>query len=73
MLWDRQDWWKTRWEWSNQFIIFPRQSDYSKKWLWLEPIVYGRRVITGPGTPVILEKYMTPKEYTLYLLRDKEE
>ena len=69
MQWTTGSWWEGNWEWDKQFIIFPRKSDYSKKWLWMEHVMYGRKVITGPGTPAIFEKYMTPKELTLHLLK----
>ena len=64
-------WWEEYWEWDKRFIIFPRQSEHSKKWLWMEHVMYGRKVISGPGTDVILEKYMTPKEYTWHCLTQR--
>lgn len=71
MLIDLDSWWVTGWEWNKKFIIFPRKSDYSNEWLWMEKVYHGTKVVFGPGTPALLEKYVSVKEYTWYCLQEK--
>lgn len=68
MPYESDSWWVTGWEWNKKFIIFPHRSEYSNKWLWLESVYYGKKIVLGPGSPVQLERYLTPEEYIWHQL-----
>jgi hypothetical protein len=55
--------WDSNWTWALKFAWLPCSLD-SGRWIWLKEYYHGVRVITGPGTPVILHQYMTPQEFT---------
>jgi hypothetical protein len=59
--------WDSHWEWQLTFTWIPRKTRYDK-WIWLRKAYHGKRIITGPGTPVILYQWMTPEEFTWYQL-----
>ena len=48
---------------------YPQQCVLTKKWLWIKPAMLIRRVITGPGTPVIIDSWIEPKAYTMQTLK----
>ena len=61
--------WDSNWEWSSKFACFPRKLD-SGQWIWLKKYYYGVRVIHGPGTPVILQQYMSTEEFIWKVLQE---
>lgn len=36
----------------------------------LRKVYHGTRIVYGPGTPAILEKWLTPTEFTWYQLNN---
>lgn len=48
---------------------YPKRCVLTKKWLWIKPAMLIRRVITGPGTPVIIDCWIEPKAYTIQTLK----
>lgn len=62
--------WDSHWEWQITFTWIPRKTRYDK-WVWLRKAYFGKRIIHGPGTPVILYQWMTPEEFTWYQLTAK--
>lgn len=69
-----QDFWQDQndkdYVWILKFIFLPRKTEYNK-WAWLRKVYHGTRIVYGPGTPVILEKWLTPEEFTWYQLTIK--
>lgn len=63
-FWVDQD---RQYTWTLEFAFIPRKTE-SNKWVWFRKVYCGTRIIHGPGTPVILEKWMTPEEFTWYQL-----
>jgi hypothetical protein len=63
-------WWHKPWEYKLMFAWLPRRLDSTGKYVWLKQVYMGRREIHGPGTPVVLYKYLTPEEYTWEMLVD---
>ena len=66
--------WQTFWNdqskdytWTLRFVFLPRKTEYNK-WVWFRKVYRGARIIYGPGTPVILEKWLTPEEFTWFRL-----
>ena len=49
--------------WAKSFALWPRQCDQSGKRIWLEQCYKGTRMITGPGDPVYLHRWVNRKEY----------
>ncbi len=60
--------WDSKWEWSSKFAFLPRRLD-NGQWIWLRKYYHGIREIHGPGTPVILQQYMTVKDFTWQVLK----
>ena len=57
-------WWiRTDTVWEREFNWLPRRSTESGKSIWLKHAWYGCRYITGPGDPVIQERWLTDEEY----------
>ena len=48
---------------------WPKRCTVTKKWLWIKPAMLVRRVITGPGTPVVIDHWIEPKAYTIQTLK----
>ena len=65
-----QYWWNDQskeYTWTLKFVFLPRKTE-NNKWAWLTKVYHGMRIVYGPGTPVILEKWMTPEEFTWFRL-----
>lgn len=56
MIWSARPWW-------------PQRCIVSNKLLWLKKAVLVRRVITGPGTPVVIDRWVESKTYTMQTLK----
>jgi hypothetical protein len=61
---------KMDWHWERLFAWLPRQLASTGKWVWLTEVYLVQREIRGPGSPVILRRYLTPEEFTWEMLVD---
>lgn len=64
-------WWAnvdTKLVWRERFVWWPKRSDRSGQRIWLCKAWRGTRSITGPGTPVEIEQWLTEKEYLIHCL-----
>lgn len=48
--------------------LLPKRCCLTNKWLWLKPAVRTRRILTGPGDPIVLEHWIAAPAYTLLVL-----
>lgn len=48
---------------------WPQRCCITNKWLWIRPAVLVRRIITGPGDPVVIDHWVAPWAYTLQTLK----
>jgi hypothetical protein len=55
--------------WERTFVLWPRVCYQSGKLIWFEYAYKGTRVITGPGEPVILFRWVDRKEYVFAQLK----
>jgi hypothetical protein len=62
-------WGNTGWQWALKFAWLPAQMD-SGKFIWWREYYHGIRIITGPGTPVILHQYTTVEDFTWNALKE---
>jgi hypothetical protein len=62
-------WGNTGWQWALKFAWLPARMD-SGKFIWCRDYYHGIRLITGPGTPVILHQYMTVEDFTWSALKE---
>lgn len=49
--------------------IWPQRCAITNKWLWIKPAIRVRTVFTGPGTPILIDRWIEPKAYTLQCLK----
>lgn len=52
-----------------KFTLLPRRSDENGKYIWLKNAYRFRRIITGPGDPVIEDRWLTKEEAMLHILK----
>jgi hypothetical protein len=57
--------------WKLKFVWCPRRCEVSNKLMWLEQAYKGTRMITGPGEPVFMYKWLTKEEYLLAAIKGK--
>jgi hypothetical protein len=55
-FWDRADWYY-------KFAWWPHRCEISKKRIWLIKAYKGIQMITGPGDPVFIIKWLTKEQY----------
>lgn len=55
--------------WRERFIVWPRRSELSGRWLFCRPVVEGIAMWTGPGDPVFEYRYHSRKEHTFWQLQ----
>lgn len=48
---------------------WPRRCAISGKWVWIKPAIRVRRMITGPGDPVIIDHWVEAKTFTFQSLK----
>lgn len=48
---------------------WPQRCLLTKKWIWIKAAIRVRRVITGPGTPIVVDHWIESKAYTLQCLK----
>ena len=51
------------------WCLWPRRCYISNKWIFLEIAIRGRQVITGPGEPVIEDRWYNKHEGLLKLMK----
>lgn len=59
---------RTGWTYEKLFAWLPRQLESTGQWVWLTEVYLLEQQIHGPGTPVIIRKYLTPEEFTWAML-----
>ena len=65
-----EDVWYWRWcDWQLVFAWFPHRCAVSNRWIWFKRAYLGQRLITGPGSDVVLSWWMTKEEYLINRLR----
>lgn len=52
-----------------QFCAWPRRCYVTRQWLFMTTAMRGRRVITGPGEPVVQERWYHQHEHLIMLLK----
>lgn len=52
-----------------KFVWLPKKSDNSGNRIWLKKAYRFRRVITGPGEPVIEDRWLTTDEAIVQILK----
>ena len=62
-FWDRVNETKLKFAW------WPQRSDHSGKLIWLKKAYRFRRIITGPGTPVDEDRWLTKDEAMMRILK----
>lgn len=55
--------------WAKSFAVWPRTCDQSSKHIWMEWCYKGTQMITGPGEPVYLHRWVNSKEYVFAQLK----
>ena len=63
------DYFNSRATFNYVYCLRPRRCYTSKRWLFFEIAVRGRRVITGPGDPVIEDRWYHRNEAVIIMLR----
>lgn len=58
----------TRLHWCYTFAWWPQRCKLSGTRIWMRKAYRGRRWITGPGDPAMLESWMTPQEFIMFQL-----
>lgn len=48
---------------------WPQRCALTNKWLWIKPAMLVRRLLTGPGEPVVIDHWFEPKAYTLQSIK----
>lgn len=54
--------------WEELFAWLPRQLASTGEWVWFKKVYLGWRIVYGPGSDVVIRKYLTPEEYTWEML-----
>lgn len=58
-----------RFYWYKKFAWFPHTCDKSGKRIWLKSGMRGVKMITGPGEPVFIYKWLDSKQFLLERLK----
>jgi hypothetical protein len=56
-------------DWQLRFALLPHRSAASQQRIWFRPAYRGRRMLHGPGEPVIIDYWLTPEEFVVYQLK----
>lgn len=74
--WDSDQWWAQLMvlyfslaNWKIKRSLLPRKCRLSGKKLWMKQCMYGTRVITGPGDPVIEHYWVDQQEFMWHKLK----
>lgn len=57
--------------WERKFLFLPKRCIMSKKLMWLTFAFRGVRMITGPGDPIFLYKWINSSDFMLQRLQGK--
>jgi hypothetical protein len=63
------DYRKERIDWNIHFCLWPKKSVMSGKRIWFECGYRGVVMITGPGEPVFITRWLTKEEFLMSRLR----
>ena len=63
LLWSNEDFKRRCVGWQLKYSFWPRRCYYTGKWLWLKLAYRGTGMITGPGDPVIENRWCHRDEY----------
>ena len=55
--------------WELHFCIIPRQCLFSKNLIWFSQCYRGKKLITGPGEPVVKYFYASKTNFLFWLLK----
>ena len=55
--------------WVKRFAWWPKRCDCSGRWLWLQQVMMGVAMYTGPGDPVFEFRWHNAKEHVVFLLK----
>lgn len=58
-----------RFHWYEKFALFPKTCSVTGKRIWLKKGMKGVRVITGPGEPVFVYRWMDSKQFLIERLK----
>ena len=59
-------------QWELRFCWWPQRCDRSLQRIWLKPAYRGTWLITGPGDPIAMTRWLTKEEFVIYSLTKKE-
>ena len=66
---DRDEHFYRRAVWVKRFAWWPKRCDRSGRWLWLQRVMMGVAMYTGPGDPVFEFRWHDAKEHVVFLLK----
>ena len=66
---DRDESFYRRAVWVKRFAWWPKCCDCSGRWLWLQQVMMGVAMYTGPGDPVFEFRWHNAKEHVVFLLK----
>lgn len=59
-----------RWaSWKSARPIFPRRCQLTGRLLWMQKVMRGVRIITGPGSDVVETYWVDPGEFMLHKIK----
>lgn len=56
-----------------KYCLWPRRCYNTNRWLWLETVVRGRAIWTGPGEPVIEDRWYDSDQAVIMMLKKVSE
>ena len=66
---DRDEHFYRRAVWVKRFAWWPKRCDCSGRWLWLQRVMMGVAMYTGPGEPAFEFRWHDAKEHVVFLLK----
>jgi hypothetical protein len=70
LMWDNDTFKRRCLGWQLKFSILPRRCYYTGKYLWLKQAYCGTAMITGPGEPVIEDRWYDRNEFLILKLKE---
>ena len=68
-----EDTWFERARFEYKYCVWPRRCYKTGRWLWLETAMRGRAIWTGPGEPVIDDRWFNSNEALIMMLKKVSE
>jgi hypothetical protein len=62
-------WFNERATFEYKYSVWPRRCYNSGRWLWLTTAMRGRRIITGPGEPIIEDRWYDSNEGLIMMIK----